>query len=239
LLLAVALAPSARLAWEWREMPHLGIYHDDSLNFVTAKAWAEGEGHKLESFPGTPAQTKYPPAFPLLLSLVWRLQPEFPENLPWLMLIVWTGLPLFLGSAALYFRQVGFGWTKTAVVCAWLAVNPVFVALSTIAMSELWFAALLTLAIVLAERLCRAGAGWKWAVAAGAVAAAAALTRSAGVLLLLTVPAVLVWRRRSPHAAVFLATALPPVAIWNWWKLMHPPPSNDLVTLYYMSYLAY
>ncbi len=239
LLVGAALVPSARLAWEWRRMPHLGIYHDDSLYFVTGRAWAEGKGHTLESFPGEPAQTKYPPVWPLVLSAVWRLNPRFPDNLPLLMLVVWMGLPLFLAAAAAYFRDLGFKWGKTALICAWLAVNPVFVALGTIAMAELWFGALLVAAVVSAERLTREDVHWGWAVAAGILAALAALTRSAGVLLLLTAPAGLMWRRRFRRAALFLAIAAPPLAVWNWWKAVHYPPGDDLITLYYTNYAAY
>ena len=239
LLVGAALAPSARLAWEWRRMPHLGIYHDDSLYFVTAKSWAEGKGHRIESFPGEPAQTKYPPGLPLLLSLVWRIDPEFPDNLPLLMLFAWVALPLFLAAAAFYFRDLGFGVWKTAGLCAWLALTPVVVGFSTMAMTELWFGALLAAAVVLAERAGRASAGWRWALGAGALVAAAAMFRSAGVFLLVSVPLGLAWRRQFKHAAVFLAAAAPPVAAWSLWKLMHPPPSDDLVTLYYTSYSAY
>ncbi len=239
LAVCAALVPSARLAWEWRHMPHLGIYHDDSLYFVTAKSWAEGKGHRIESFPGEPAQTKYPPGLPLLLSLVWRINPRFPDNLPLLMLLVWIALPLFVAAAALYFRDLGFGLWKTALLCAWLALTPVVVGFSAMAMTELWFGALLAVAVVLAERSAAPGARWWWAAGAGLAVAAAALTRSAGLFLLASVPLGLLWRRRFKSAAVFLAVAAPPLAAWNLWKLMHPPPSDDLVTLYYTSYSAY
>jgi len=239
LLVSAALLPSAKLAWEWRRMPHLGLYHDDSLYFVTAKSWAEGGGHRIESFPGGPAQTKYPPGLPLLLSFVWRLNPHFPGNLFLLMLLVWMALPLFLAGAAFYFRDLGFGVWKTGLLCAWLAVTPVVASFSMAAMTELWFGALLAAAVTLAERLERRGARWWQAAGTGAVAATAALTRSAGVFLLASVPALLLRRRRFRSAFWFLATAGLPLAVWNLWKLMHPPPSDDLVTLYYTSYSAY
>jgi len=239
LVVVAALLPSAWLAWNWRHMPHLGFHHDDSLYFVTAKSWAEGKGHRIESFPGAPPQTKYPPGLPLLLSLVWRINPQFPDNLPLLMLISWTALPLFLAAAALYFRDLGFGVWQTAFFCVWLAVTPVVVGFSVMAMAELWFGALLVASVVLAERLGRRGARWWWAAVLGGLAAAAALTRSAGVFLLPSITAVLLWRRQFKKALVFLAVALPPLAAWNWWKATHYPASDDLITLYYTNYPAY
>ena len=82
-VLAAALIPSARLAWEFRDLPHFGYFHDDSIYLVTAKSLAEGRGYRILSFPGEPPQTKYPPLYPALLAAVWKFAPEFPRSLPW------------------------------------------------------------------------------------------------------------------------------------------------------------
>jgi len=58
-----------------------GAYHDDGIYVTTAKALATGEGYRIISLPYEPAQTKYPPLYPFLLSLIWRIYPHFPENL--------------------------------------------------------------------------------------------------------------------------------------------------------------
>ena len=51
------------------DLPSFGDLHDDSLYYVSAKSLADGGGYRIESLPGEPAQTKYPPLYPLLLSL--------------------------------------------------------------------------------------------------------------------------------------------------------------------------
>jgi hypothetical protein len=71
-----------------------GVYHDDGIYISTAKAIAQGDGYRLINLPDSPAQTKYPILYPALLSLIWRLQPSFPENLVWMQ---WT--TLFCGAA--------------------------------------------------------------------------------------------------------------------------------------------
>jgi len=48
---------------------------------VTAKSLAAGGGYRQPSLPGQPYATKYPPLFPLFLSLSWRVQPDFPRTL--------------------------------------------------------------------------------------------------------------------------------------------------------------
>src|SRR5215467_2763830 len=90
------LAPSVYLAWSLRAMPHLGFYHDDSIYWVSAKSLADGHGYKIASLPGEPYQTKYPPLYPALLSLIWRIDPNFPSNLPWATLFSWLCLPAYL-----------------------------------------------------------------------------------------------------------------------------------------------
>src|SRR5262249_60220296 len=58
-----------------------GGFHDDGIYVTTAKALASGNGYRIISLPGEPAETKYPPLYPFLLSLVWRAKPNFPQNL--------------------------------------------------------------------------------------------------------------------------------------------------------------
>src|SRR5690348_1770869 len=88
-LWALTLAPSAWLAWRWRSMPHLGLHQDDAIYLVGAKSLAEGRGYRIDSLPGAPFQTKYPPVLSLLLTPVWKYGGRFPENLTAVMAAVW------------------------------------------------------------------------------------------------------------------------------------------------------
>ena len=95
-VILLALGPSAYLAWTLRSMPHLGFYHDDSIYWVSAESLAKGDGYRIESLPGEPYQTKYPPLYPALLAVVWKLNPHFPANLPAATLLAWLLFPAFL-----------------------------------------------------------------------------------------------------------------------------------------------
>ncbi|HOK48481.1 MAG TPA: hypothetical protein PLK67_21220, partial [Bryobacteraceae bacterium] len=88
-LLCAAIFPSAYLAWQARDVPHLGYFHDDALYYVSAKSLAGGAGYRIASLPGEPPQTKYPPLYPALLAGVWRLSPNSPENLKWALAASW------------------------------------------------------------------------------------------------------------------------------------------------------
>ncbi len=231
LVVSAALAPGAWLAYRNADMPQLGVYHDDSLYWVTAKALASGEGYRIESLPDRPHQTKYPPLYPALLSLVWRWYPEFPGNLGGAALVAWLLVIPYLAAAHALFRALGSGdraaWALTAVV----AVNPLVATFGVLLMSELLFGALLMAAIVLAER--------DRPVAGGLVAGLAFLTRTAALPLLFAAPLCFVLRGKRRAAAAFALAMLPAVAGWQAWTWTHAAPSQDLTSLYYTSYLGY
>ena len=99
-----------------------GMFHDDGVYLVTAKALATGQGYRIASLPGQPAQTKYPELFPWLLSLVWRAFPVFPQNLPWLRIVPFgAAIVCFFPSvapSASPWRIVGNrGWRNCADRC--------------------------------------------------------------------------------------------------------------------------
>ena len=58
-----------------------GVYHDDAIYVITAKAIAQGDGYRLVNLPNSPKQTKYPILYPLLLSVIWKIFPFFPKNI--------------------------------------------------------------------------------------------------------------------------------------------------------------
>src|SRR5262245_34309090 len=76
----------------------LGFYHDDGIYVVTAQSIANGAGYRIGSLPTEPNQTKYPPMYPLLLSLIWFVDPSFPSNTVALLLpsVLTTLLCLFI-----------------------------------------------------------------------------------------------------------------------------------------------
>src|SRR5262245_54937 len=83
-LLLFGLLPFYYMAWA---APGIGLSHDDGIYLATAKALATGKGYTIISLPVEIRQTKYPMLFPLLLSFLWRVWPEFPQNIGLLKLV--------------------------------------------------------------------------------------------------------------------------------------------------------
>jgi hypothetical protein len=238
-LILLAVAPSAWLAWNWRSMPQLGFYHDDSIHWVSAKALADGSGYRIASLPGQPWQTKYPPVFSGLLALVWKLGPAFPFNLPWASLVAWLAFPAYILLVRAVLRQMGLGPVETWVLTLAAAWSPFAILLSISLMPELLFMTLFLGCILVAERALKAESPAWLAAVAGLLGGIAYLTKSAALPLLLTAPLCFALRKQFRRALLFAAAMLPAVAGWQLWVLTHASRSHDLVTLYYTNYVGF
>lgn len=197
-LLAVALIFLALAAARSTPEALFGANHDDSLYFTTAKALAAGDGLVMPSVPGVPPQTKYPVLYPLLLSAVWLVEPEFPANLDW----AWALTLAFGAAGAVIFgilaRQLGAGPREALLLTALAVWNPFYVYWSNVLVSDIVFLAFAAGAVTLACRaLERHAAGTSWAPQwAGVVCLLwlACATRTLGVAFVAGIAAYALWR---------------------------------------------
>jgi len=217
-------------------MPQLGAQHDDSIYWVGAKSLAAGDGYRIASLPGQPWQTKYPPLFPLYLSLVWRIAPEFPGNLPLATLFCWAWLPVWLAMAWFLFRDLGARASHALLLCGVLAVSPHAVLFGMTAMVEVMFSALWVASAAVAVRARESV--WLAAVA-GLIGGAAYLTKSAAMPLIVVVPLYFALRRQYRSAVAFAAAMLPAILGWTLWVRLHMTNSSDVIALYYTNYFGY
>lgn len=238
-LLGLALIPSTWLAWRSRDFPHLGYFHDDSLYWVCARSLAQTGEYRIQSLPGEPFQTKYPPLYPLLLAAAWKLNPSFPDNLAVAVLFSWLMLAGCVLAGRVAFRDLGLGAAGAWILCAVLALNPYYALCGFSLLSELPFACLSLAALALIERARASSGSVKLALAAGLVASAASLTRSTGLLLLAAGPLAFLFAKQVRRAAAFLLAMLPAAAGWMLWTHAHRLARTDAVTLFYTDYLGY
>ena len=233
------LAPSIWMAWTYRDIPHLGRMHDDSLYLIGAKSLAEGQGYRIPSLPGEPFQTKYPPLYPAYLALLWKLFPEFPANLSWMMLGAWIWLPLFLAMGFVVLKTVHLRSRDRALVLAFLALNPYSAFLSTNLLTELFGGAILLLAIWAAVRSQTATLHpERWVLLAGLATGAAYLSRSSLAPLYLAIPVGFALHRRWRSIAIFYAVSVPPLIAWTLWAGRHRLVTDEPTLLYYTNYLG-
>ena len=226
------LIPSALYVWKNPDMPEFGRLHDDGLLFVSAKGLADGDGFRILSLPQQPAQTKYPVFYPLYLSLVWKLNPQFPANLWLARLFSWFLLVICLALSWIYLRKEGFSETKTMILVALLGLNPYVILFGTNTFSEVFFLCWL-LAVFLLARL----KSVQMAILAGVAAGCAYLARTAGIALLVSMPAWYIWRRESRRAMQFAAGMAPLILGWMWWSRNHIVHTTDQTLIYYTDYV--
>ena len=161
--------------------PSVGLFHDDGVYVVTAKALAEGQGYRIISIPGAPPQTKYPILFPWLLSLVWRAFPAFPANLPMLRAVPVGACGLWLCASWALLRRLGASANAASVALLLTIAAPLVLFLSTALLSETLFAALFTTALLVLTELERGGKDDRvLGLCAGLLVGASLLTRTAG-----------------------------------------------------------
>ena len=226
-LLLLSLLPALYYAGTYREMAHLGHFHDDGVYMGSAMRLAEGRGFVVASAPGEPAQTRFPILFPLYLSIGYKLGGGF-------IALIWLLLPLFLILLRRWYLSAGLGDWQAAILCAFMAVNTYTVLFSISPMSELFACCLLFGALLAIEQESIA-----WIIVAGVLSAGAYLTRSA----LIAVPAglglYLLLRRRWVPALVYAVTAAPAVLIWNSFVSTHANPNAKGAAVFYTNYLGF
>ena len=232
LIFFVLLIPSFAFVWRNLDMPEFGYLHDDGLQYLTAKSVAQGNGYRIQSLPENPAETKFPPLSSLYLSVIWNLNPNFPANLREASFFCWATLVLLLALSWAYFERLGIALWRVVLLVGLLAINPYMILFGVTPFSEVLFTCFVLATLLLAERN-----EIQWMILAGLAASAAYLTRTAGVVLLIAVPAWLWWwRGERRNAMAFALTMIPAILAWTLWTRFAMYKTDDATLIYYLDY---
>jgi len=179
--------------------PGIGLYYDDAVALVNAKAVAAGHGYSGE----------HPPLFPALLALFTLVSGQA----QWLKLLPLACTCGWLAAAFRLLRKMGASANGATILIAMTALAPMVVFLGTSLLPEALFGLLATaaLAMMLDDR----------ALPAGVLAGLATLTMVAGAPLIVACILTLVARRRLRSALVFAGVAMALTAPWFGWWLAH------------------
>jgi len=213
----------------------VGLFVDDAWYVLLAKALATDQGYSLSNSPTPGILPLYPPAFPFVLSFVFRLSPSFPQNI---YLLKAVSIAALLGAGWLtyrYFqRKRGLPWFVALGIMLSSVLSPMLAFLATSSvMSECFFTLVFIAVIVLVERSARAtqtANSLQWAALAGVVTAIAFLTRSIGLALIVAGFLYLLKEKLLKSALVFagLAVALSaPWVIYARWQAPTPAQQRE------------
>ena len=199
----------------WRPVAP-GIWHDDGAYLLLAESLAEGEGLRYGGVSGRPPGAKFPPAYPFVLSTVWRVAPEATARgaaagvANVVILSLAAGLMWVLARGAL-----GLGPGLAALtLLPWVSAD--LWRLGMIALSEPLFIGLTLGVLLAAAPVLEDRGGIGRALVAGLLLGLLGLTRTVGVLLL---PALLVSVLRGRRWRVAAALAGPSVLFWSVWTV--------------------
>ncbi len=227
-----------------------GRTNDDMIYFSSAKALADGRGYILPSLPGNPPATKYPILLPLLLSFVWRWDPSFPGNLAGgIALIVAFGC-VFISVAFVFLRRLlHIGTGEALMLTAFCALHPLILFYSSSILSDIPFAALALLAIMVANRAMRIGEPLSEGAISGVLAGLSMLMRVSGIPIAAGLLIFALTKRAWRQAAAFTVAAAPFAVALAWRSFLAvpvvPPIASDAGSgwsqtwLYYTNYAAF
>lgn len=203
----------------------IGVAADDAMYVMLAKALATGQGYHYLNLPGAPAATHFPPGYPALLALLWRIAPGFPDN-----------LALFKAANAIFLGATAAGITRLArsrgVEASWAlglgavtAISVPLLLLGAMVLSELLFIALLLPLLVALERDAARRSGeptplWRPFVL-GVAIGLLTLVRSHAIVLVPAYAGLIAFRGRRRDAMIVLAASAIAIAPWAVWSAAH------------------
>ncbi len=217
----------------------VGSFEDDGIYTVLARSLASGEGFRLTNLPGSPNATHYPPGYPFVLSLLWRVSPDFPENVALLKFA--NAVFLSLGALGTWFfarSRLGMSTLAAGAAAVLATISIVVLYVTGLVLSEPLFIALLMPALVFTERSAESG-DLKDAALAGALLGALTLVRTLGALALPAAIVVLLARRKMRAALVLGAVASIAILPWQVWQSVHAGEVAPVLTGKYGAYGAW
>jgi hypothetical protein len=159
----------------------VGVFFDDGIYVQLAKSLAEGTGYRSMHLPDAPVAVHYPPVYPFLLSLLWRLWPSFPANTTLFELFDAASLGLAATFIALHVRRTELPPLVSSGVLALAFMAFPLLTLVGVRFSEPVFLALAAGALLVSDTN---DDSVRTAVLAGALAGVATLTRSIGIAVI-------------------------------------------------------
>lgn len=216
-----------------------GIFHDDGIYVINAKALATGQGYRLINLPEDPIQTKYPILYPAFLAIIWKLYPEFPQNVT--IMKISTLIISAIATCIFYLYMVHFKYFQRYIAfsaCLIASSLSISIFFSNNILSEFPFAFLTLIALWSIDSLIihdTSNKGHLFLV--GFLSSLPFLCRTIGGVLLPLLFLLLLWRKRPVAWMTFGAAII--VVPWMLWCTFGNNSNNDNIMEFYTSYSSW
>jgi hypothetical protein len=220
----------------------IGAGGDDAMYLVLAKSLATGHGYHSINVPGAPPNTHFPPGYPVVLSMLWRMAPAFPQNV---ILFKAFNIVCFVAAAMgiarfAILQRMGNRWSIGMGALA--AVSVPSLILVALVFSEPLFLCLIVLLLPAIERFVHERPGRRAAAHAAGIGLAiglCTLVRSHGIVLVPTLALMLAAQRRWRDIGFVLAAFLICFVPWQIWCARHAGTVPTPLLGEYGSYTAW
>jgi 4-amino-4-deoxy-L-arabinose transferase-like glycosyltransferase len=215
----------------------LGLFHDDGIYTVVAKALSQGDGYRIISLPVAPPQTKYPFLYSYLLSWIWALDSNFPQNIIFLKSLNIAILAAIFFVSVVFYRRY-FPEAKFAALIFALVVctNPVIFTYTDYVISDLLFVMLALITLTIGAAHASASDPRFGVPLLALVTGLACLTRLAAAPLVLAGGLYSFTRRGWRGVAYFIGVLALFLVPWFLWVSRAAFPSTDSLYAYYAAY---
>lgn len=241
LIVAVFLALSSiALSYQYIVPEVCGVYHDDAIYVSTAKAIAQGDGYRLINLPNSPKQTKYPILYPLILAIIWKCWPQFPQNIFYMQIMT-----SFLGSLAIaicYLFFIRFNYCSRFIAfasCLVFITTPEILYFSTNTLTEIPFLLLVVISLWATDYYAEQSSNHKLQeFGLGIFISIPFLCRSIGIVLIFAV--LLFWFRKVGSVRWLMLGIIVTILPWLLWIYgIIGDFKNDPVRGYYTNYFIW
>ncbi len=212
----------------------VGLFHDDGIYVVVAKALSEGSGYRIVSLPGEPYQTKYPFLYSQLLSWAWSLNPQFPENVSLLNFVnVFFYFASLLLAYVLYVQNTMGGKADALLYVFLVGANASVFSMTSYPLSDIPFMVAVLFCLTLSDPTNGFSIRTRSIVLLAAGAGSAFLFRNAGAALILAGLIYLLLARQRKQFYLYVIVVGCLIVPWVLWQAMYGPAAIENPLLAY------
>ena len=205
-------------------LPHwpVGLFFDDGVYLILGRSIAAGEGLRYLNLPGEFSATRYPPVYPAMLAVLWRVTDSLDAVAALARLLNGALLATLAGILAIVIHRLTAitGYQASALAALSVVAAPLL-NVTLLPMSEPTFLVLVILGLCAAERARLAPNNLGMVAVAGVLAGVAYLTRSAALPLSVAAVLILTHRRAWRALGVYALFTLVLIVPWHLWVAAH------------------
>ena len=165
--------------------PYIGDGYDDSVYVGLAKGIAERHAYVQTALPDMPPASKYPPGWPMFLSVVWLVWHHFPANAMAFKAVSVFFTLLLSGLVFFWLHWRGESQVYALLIALLTLFHPYVLQFGTSAFSEISFSAILVFSVWALERYAKLPeAHWRDALLPSLAAALSMYLRMAGLVII-------------------------------------------------------